>query len=101
MSSPMDETPRDPRYPRYERETRLLGVHPMRVVDDLINAVNDHTCNTVDAVEAFLLQDAALAGDAPRVRAACDAVLALLQGDIDRSMDKLEVRRSAVKLVFV
>ena len=85
----------DPRYPRYEREARLLTVHPMRIVDDLINAVNDHTCNTIDAVEAFLLQDESLSAteeSRERVKQSCDGILQILQGDIDKSMDKLEVR---------
>ena len=52
----------------FEREARFLGFHPVRFVDDVINAMNDYVCDNSDALEGFLLSEPGLAERAAEVK---------------------------------
>lgn len=82
-------------YPRYERETEFFGFHPMKLVDSIVNTVNDHACNAVDELEIFLRNDKSVMetteNSREKVKKAADLVLEKWQSGIDEFMDKLEV----------
>ena len=88
------------RYPKYERETEFFGIHPVSVVDNVINAVNDYVCDGCDKVEDFLLQDITLKEHSKEVRSGVDKALKRLQAGIDVNFDKFElyVLRNVLRL---
>jgi hypothetical protein len=72
------------------RTQRLLGVHPVRIMDDVFNCAHDYLCDGLDCLERSLGE---ALPDLPRERAheLVDQLHERLKTRLDRNLDKMEL----------
>eukprot|EP00033_Pygsuia_biforma_P002444 GCRY01002710.1.p1 GENE.GCRY01002710.1~~GCRY01002710.1.p1 ORF type:complete len:239 (+),score=31.19 GCRY01002710.1:156-872(+) len=71
------------------KETTFFGVTPEHFFNSIINAVNDYLCDSIDALENALLENAE--ENSERIVKGCDELLSQWQASFDRNFDKFEM----------
>lgn len=73
-----------------ERIKALLGVHPMRLMDDIYNCAHDYLCDGLDCLERSMLET--LPDLSPeKAQQVVDLLQDQLTGRLDRNLDRMEL----------
>jgi hypothetical protein len=80
----------------FDREEEFFGFHPVRFIDDVINAVNEYACNAADALEeslrgALAKREGRPVADGEALQRGSDKVLKIVQESIDKNFDLWEL----------
>lgn len=80
------------------RTEALLGVHPVRVMDDVFNCAHDYLCDGLDCLERSLREALPQPNTEEQkrvlresIRCTVDAIHNLLKRRLDRNLDKMEL----------